>query len=301
MTKNKEKIIIKESKTYPGLFVKKYARHVFFDSTWDADTIEARGHVVDKDGNVVIRPFTKIFNRHEPGIDGVPTDIDRDEMVVAIRKVNGFMAAATYVPAYDEVIVSTTGSLDSDFVAMAKEMISEEFLHQVKEKYPHTTFMFEIVHPNDPHVVPEATGAYLLGARAVGFSNPYMSFAQHEIALDRIADLGGVLRPEWKECRFGDLVKEMTSCRHEGYCVYSKDKALKMKSAYYLTTKFLGRLSNAKMVKMATDPLQFKKDVDEEYFPVCDYIAGNKEHFLSLDEQGRMKFIRDFLTIQATI
>lgn len=298
MAKSKEKIIIKESKNYPGLFVKKYARHVFFDGSWDADTIEARGHVVDKEGDVVIRPFTKIFNRHEPGIDGKPTDIDRDEMVVAIRKVNGFMAAATYVPQYDEVIVSTTGSLDSDFVAMAKEMISPEFIVNVKEKYPHTTFMFEIVHPNDPHVVPEAYGAYLIGARAVGITNPYMSFAQHEIALDSI---GYVMRPEWKECRFGDLVKEMETCKHEGYVVYSKDKSLKMKSAYYLTTKFLGRLSNAKMLKMAQDPLQFKKDVDEEFYPVIDYIAGNKECFLSMDEQGRMKFIRDFLVIQASI
>ena len=295
MTKKKESIICKESKTYPGLFVKKYARHVFYDSTWDAETIEARGHVVDKDGNVVIRPFTKIFNRLERGIDGKPTDINRDEMVVAIRKVNGFMAAVTYVPQYDEVIVSTTGSLDSDFVTMAKEMISPEFIAQVKENYPHTTFMFEIVHPNDPHVVPEVNGAYLLGARAVGIDMPYMSSAQHEIALDRIADMGGVLRPEWKECRFGDLVKEMEACRHEGYVVYSKDKALKMKSAFYLTTKFLGRLSNAKMDKMATNPLQFKRDIDEEFYPVVDHIAANKEHFLSLDEQGRMAFIRYFI------
>jgi hypothetical protein len=292
--KNHKSITLKSSVTYPDLLVAKYKRDVFFSGKWDNVTAEARGHVYHRSGKLVINSFTKVFNRGEKGIDGTITEIERDEDVIAVRKVNGFMAAATYVPMYDEVIVSTTGSLDSDFVVMAKEILGQQVIDWIYNRGHGITFLFE---------VEERIGAYLIGSRFVHNDKyaQYTTNALGEELKDRWATEMKVFRPEWKKIRFGDLIKEMKTCRHEGYLVYSKDKTLKIKSPYYLVTKFLGRLSNAKMTTMAQNPLQFKKDVEEEFYPVVDYIDGNKDHFLSLDEQGRMKFIRDFLEIQATI
>ena len=93
----------KKSTRYPGLFVKKYKKRVFYDALWntDAELLEARGHVEDEDGNIVVRPFTKIFNRGE-----MNTDIDRDETCIGVYKINGFMACATYIPSIGKVIVT---------------------------------------------------------------------------------------------------------------------------------------------------------------------------------------------------
>ena len=96
-------ISLRESSRYPGLFVKKYSKRVFYDNLWNShpDIVESRGHVVTNDGTRVINPFTKVFNFGENGVS-----ISRDAQVIAIRKVNGFMCGVTYIPYLDEVVTS---------------------------------------------------------------------------------------------------------------------------------------------------------------------------------------------------
>lgn len=276
----------KESKRYPGLFVKKYTRRVFFDNLWNQhdELLEARGHVEDANGNIVVRPFTKIFNRFENG-----TDIDRNEQVVAIRKVNGFMAAATYVPSIGQVVVSTTGSLDSDFVGYAEKYITENVKKAIAMHYTLVgkarTWMFEICHPADPHIVEEKEGAYLIGMRDVEDDSPYFSTSAKEADLDHYAGVAGVLRPHWKVCRFSDVVNDAKSCRHEGFVVYGQESktSLKIKSPYYLTLKACARKKDI----LSLD----KTRVDEEYFDLIEHLKGIGDEFNQMDEQTRLNYI----------
>lgn len=288
---SKDLYTLRESKTYPGLFVKKYSRHVFYDNLWNDELMECRGHVVDANGATVINPFTKIFNRFENG-----TDIHRDAECVAIRKVNGFMASLTYVPLYKKSIVSTTGSLDSDFVKMAESMIPRAAVNFCDLHYHHPiTFLFEIVHVDDPHIIAEEPGAYLIGARRVDKTTPYHSTAVDEMILDDVATRMKVMRPNHFTARFSDIVEEAKECQHEGFVVYSEDKSLKIKSPFYLTTKFLGRLSKSKMTKLAENPLSLKQQIDEEFYPILESINLVKDQFINMTEQERMAFLRNEL------
>ena len=110
---------------------------------WNDILEECRGLVVDADYNTIVHPFTKIYNRGERG-----TDVDRDDMVTIVRKVNGFMAAVTVVNG--EVVVSTTGSLDSDFVQYAKDKLGDLEQFKLQGRY---TYIFEIAHEEDPHII----------------------------------------------------------------------------------------------------------------------------------------------------
>ena len=116
-----KKLVTKKTYTegpFAGLSVLKYKNNVFWDNLWHTDPrlLECRGMVVDSEDNVIILPFTKIFNRFENG-----KDLPMDKQICVPRKVNGFMAAAG---AYNgDWIVSTTGTPDSDFAHMAKERI----------------------------------------------------------------------------------------------------------------------------------------------------------------------------------
>ena len=284
-------ILRKESTRYPGLFVRKYARQVFFDNLWDTDPelVESRGHVETADGRVVICPFTKVFNRFENG-----TDIDRDELCVAVRKVNGFMAAVTWVDEVADVVVSTTGSLDSDFVSMAEEILGNHVKQFVKtmSNMVKGTYIFEIVHPNDPHIVPEEVGAYLIGFRESVEMGPYFSHATLEWLLDDEAKMMGVKRPEWEVDLFSNVVKKAKSCKHEGFVVYGQTSktVLKIKSPYYLALKMAARRKDIQKLD--------KKLVDEEFYPLVDYLQQNVEHFTQLDEQARLQYMRDFLEKQ---
>lgn len=287
----KNLINVKESTRYPGLFVMKYDRKVFYKNLWntDKDLMEARGHVLDGQGVTVVRPFTKIFNFGENN-----TTIHRDDECIYIRKVNGFMAAATYVPKVDKVVVSTTGSLDSDFVKMAEEYINEKFKNYIREFYLQetgvaVTYMFEIVHPNDPHIIKENIGAYLIGYRMVDDESPYSTDAVKETTLDFIARECGFLRPEWGTDIFGNIIVKAKSCQHEGFVVYSLDSgvALKIKSPYYLATKAVARSKDI----LTLD----KKRVDEEFFDLIDHIKENAESFNLLSEQERIAYIEGYI------
>lgn len=288
---SKELIQRKESTRYPGLFVKKYTRRVFYDNLWheNEDLLEARGHVETADGKVVIRPFTKIFNRGENG-----TDIDRDEDVIAVRKINGFMACATYVPEVGEVVVSTTGSLDSDFVKLAEEYINDKVksvIHKFSTDQHPATFMFEIVHPDDPHIIKEDFGAYLIGGRYVWDDKPYFSDALTEDTLDVMAseEYMNVKRPLWWECKFDTALDLAAKAYHEGYVVYGQTSktALKIKSPFYLTLKAAARKKDIMSLN--------KQMVDEEFYDLIDHIKANQEMFNALDEQARLEYMKKFL------
>lgn len=290
---NPKLVTMKESKTYPGLFVLKYTRRVFYDGLWNDFLEECRGTVVDKDFNVVARPFTKIYNFRVE--DKAPVLAD-DVKITTYRKVNGFMVAMTYHNG--EVLVSTTGSLDSDFVEMAKEMMLKENTWEnwkssarASEGY---TLMFECVHPNDPHIVPEEAGMYFLGWRentwdsqvngySVEVSDHWKKFALSVIRCKYA---------ESTETTVGELVALSKTVKHEGFVFYTEDgKSAKIKSPYYLVNKFVAR--NPRTDKLMRKDI--KQSIDEEYYPLIDAIQENIEWYTLLNEQDRLAWVRTFL------
>lgn len=278
---NPKRVIRKESLNYPGLFVLKYHREVFYKGLWDDVLEECRGLVVDADYNIVIHPFTKIYNRGENN-----TDMEHDALVTAVRKVNGFMAAVTVVNG--EVIVSTTGSLDSDFVQYAKDKLGDLERFKLQGAY---TYIFEIVHEEDPHIVPEEPGAYLIGIRdlkgvAITTTDSRML---NEYQLDVWAQHLGYKRSDWALIRFWEVVERVKTVQHEGYVVRRKgdDYTLKIKSPYYLTLKAIARKKDILSLN--------KTRVDEEYYDLLDHLL-TVEGFNDLEEQDRLEYIRTWLS-----
>lgn len=272
------------STTYPGLYVLKYSRTVFYNNLWNDYLINMRGLVVDKDFNIIVRPFTKIFNRFENN-----TDIPEDADVVAVRKINGFMGAVTRDPKYG-LIFSTTGSLDSEFAEMVRKHL--EHVNSLTFSTGQT-YLFEICDQSDPHIIPETNGAYLLDVQLVDWEDK-RPFSQSY--LDETAYNMFINRPEHKVAKFGDIVKEAKECEHEGFVVHQIDDpytSLKIKSPYYLTKKFLARMKAENLSKML-DNGSWKEKADEEFYPLFEYLTENKE-FVTLSEQDRLIMIRNFL------
>jgi len=265
---------------YPDLFVVKYKNKVFYDNLWTPELQEMRGLVVDKDWNVIVRPFTKVFNRFENG-----TDIPADEDVIAVRKVNGFLGCAT-LHYTGGVIVSTTGSLDSDFAVLAEKLLSP-----YREKLiPGKTYMFEIVHESDPHIIKEIPGAYLIGMRDI--RNGTLVSEHH---LDSYAKRIGCLRPDWFKTTFGKVLEMTQRCRHEGFMVYGKETTLKIKSPYYLVKKLFSRVNPEKIDDKWLNTA--KTWIDEEYYSIVEHIRANKDAFVQLTPEGRREFMEDFIGI----
>jgi hypothetical protein len=254
---------------------------------------ECRGTIVDADFNVVSRPFTKIYNY---GIEAKAPVLDDATQVTAFRKVNGFMVAVTVHRG--QLLVSTTGSTANDYVDYAKEMMAkhaplEDWLMIMSTSDTEgMTFMFECVHPKDPHIIVEKPGMYLLGYR----ENSWGSKVGHDPAV--LQDLANAFNCYETESYTTNMVrlKEMAKeCKHEGYVFYTDEGvSAKIKSPYYLTSKWVAR--NPRTDKLVDLNKDIKHNLDEEYYGLIDAIRLNIESYTSMNEQERLEWVRDFVS-----
>lgn len=236
----------------------KYRNKVFYDNLWTDELVECRGRVVDSEGNTIVNPFTKVFNYQENG-----TSIPLEEVVLGVQKINGFMLAVTHYN--DEWIYSTTGSMNSKFVELGKQYVKP------KKMSGHFTLLFEICAREDPHIIEEVEGAYLIGIRSPS-DIKYTSSLVKEEYLDWLAITNGWMRPNYEINTFGYFVEQSKVVKHEGYCIYGS-KNLKLKSKYYLGAKALAR---------------FAKAYDD------DFASINIPPEIT-DEQERLVYIRNYL------
>jgi len=270
-----------------GIYVLKYKKKVFYDNLWDKYIAECRGSIVDRDFNLVAYPFTKIYNY---GIEKSAPVLADDVHVTAYRKVNGFMVACTWYR--DDVLISTTGSTDSPYVVMAREMIGDNMdrYRATCKQYEGNTFMFECVHPSDPHIVPEQPGMYLLGMRKNEWCSPIEANAAIMMLLQN-AFRTRIVQSFYTS--MGQLLQEVKTVKHEGFVFYTDEGNVssKIKSPYYLTAKWVAR--NPRTDKLLTQ--QFREQIDEEYYPLLDHIRNNIDTYTVMDEQARLAWVRNYL------
>lgn len=287
---NPRLVRMRPSVRFPHLTVFKYTKTAFFDGRWNRFLEESRGTVLSGldsgDPKIVILPFRKIYNY---GIDRESPVFPGETRVKAYRKVNGFMLAVTRVPGVDELVFSTTGSLDSDYVSMGRDVYLNT---TVRDKFdslidPGYTYMFECVHPNDPHIIPENIGLHYIGRRAHDFSARVLNESKVRLAF---YEATGLL-PACLDIQLSDLVEQVNRVSHEGYVFYTDDgRGAKLKSPYYLSAKMFARGD--------TDVLlngKAKNILDEELWPLVDHVKANRSAFSALDEQARLVFCREFL------
>lgn len=268
----------------------KYSRKAFWSNLWDKYPAlkEARGIVftnpeTTKKTELVVRPFTKVFNIGEN-----ETDLDPNAEYHVFRKVNGFMASVSWDFIRSEWLVTTTGSFDSDYVQMAKEKLKLDKAPPPNKNY---TFLYEIVHENDPHIVYETPGAYLLCAR-LNVIGQNTSNYQYQDILPIISDLylGKMTR--------GEILVKSTMVNHEGFAIYNQncEMVAKIKSPHYRAKKFLMRVKGEKIGLIWTDFEKAKRVFsDEEFWPIMHQLRNNIRHekFVALPEQARREFLEN--------
>lgn len=268
----------------------KYTRKVFYKNLWTPELELFRGTVF-RGEQLVVEPMVKVYNFGERNTGvGLPVDTE----VILDYKVNGFMLNATVVKELGKhrLLFSTTGSLDSDFVALGlSKFFNTVPLRKVQEllEFPEfTTFTFEVVDRSDPHIVSETFGLHLLRVKT-----PKKVFSFEE--RNALARDMGLLHHKVVVTTLGWALDAAKTAEHEGWMVYSTNGELlfKLKTNHYLTKKFLMRSSKASDQMFGNNP---KEHFDEEFYGVIEVIRDNysKKEWDSLDDQGRRAVIEDF-------
>jgi len=309
----KENLARRDSSENGLLSVFKYKKDVFFKRKWESnsDLLSCRGIVFDFAGRIVQYPFDKVFNYNEPNESGKRTglDIDVEKSFVEVEKLNGFFGAITRDPFKDDLLMSTTGSLTSPFVTYIKDMVKKDGVYGDLMKYtsknPNVTLMFEVIHPEDPHIIDyseDEKGLYLIGAREKYEGSPLYT----EDKLDKIAEEVGLRRPSWKVSKLKDILRDNKTSKKEGVMVRDLETGetfLKLKSPHYLLVKFMGRLSDKKAKHMFGNAKSFKKNIDEEFFDIVDGLVErtNLNDFLEMSESDRKDLVRKIIDDQTKL
>lgn len=294
------KRLVSRKTTPDGLSVLKYSRRAFYQNLWrqHPDLADCRGLVLDEHNNVIQMPFKKCFNFLENGIK-----VDRDRQVIAVRKINGFLGVCSWHN--DKLLVSTTGSLTSAYVELARKYLDKPSIRALCRNNPNTSFMFEIVDESDPHIVPEEPGAYLIGGREKRLNSQLLT----EEALDTLVDLNDdlavdVRRPEITIATFDKIRQLANTVQHEGFMIRGTEPdepvLCKLKSRFYLSKKTLMRLGQKGVELLWAKPEQFKERLDEEFYAVADYIRATytAEQWGALKDVERRPIIERYFAQQ---
>lgn len=214
----------------------KYARKAMYNYLWfqEPDLQECRGHVYDNETKELVQAAPrKSFNYGEQGFW---TEKPLDTVVEYYKKINGYMLCVTKHKG--ELVVSTTGTTTSEYAQWGRELILKDYdLYDLVIEEDVTT-LFEVVVPQDPHIVQEREGLHLLGVREKANGN------FHPMGTKYTGNLGSVLAAAKLD-------------RGEGFMVYEKGnytQCCKVKSDYYVGKKKLMRMSKANVELMYKYP-----------------------------------------------
>ena len=258
----------------------KYARRVMFDYLWDTDPalLEVRGHSYDnRTGALVVAAPRKSFNYLE---NGWWKDVPLDTPVIAYVKRNGFMLCVS--DDNGDPIYSTTGSTQSAFVHMGVDILGKTF-NRIPKPEANCTDLYEIVHPDDPHIVDEPVGAHYLGSRNK-ISGIFTPYGKPEDTY--IGTLKGIL-----------AIAEVNTS--EGFMVYNLNNdpdrlaPAKIKTPYYVGKKKLMRLSNKNSAIMYNDPVKFAQTLPKMWQDVPEQIVAvyPEAYWNSLPETNRREWL----------
>lgn len=294
---NMNKLIINKAVIgKPDWSVVKYKREVFFKNLWsqDPEFMEARGKVVDKEGNVIALPLRKVFNYLE---NDAGKELVEGSLVEVTKKINGSMFHVTATPL--GLLFGTTGSAvlgdvetENEFLNRGRALFHEHVDALQFIKFSNgNTYIFEVVdNVNDPHVISgEADGLYLLSVRSLngdmfGTDHTEMSASMLNFASNKEKKLKV---PSSCVLSWGELLKSMTDCKHEGYMVRlwgNGEFICKLKSPYYLNKKRAQRINPEKLFSD-----QWREYFDDDFYATVNAIRSSfiKDDWEALTEVER--------------
>lgn len=145
---------------------------VIYETGWNKLALMCRGKVIDMKNRVIVSyPYDKFFNLNENENykdELIANLMDNAKDIIVTDKKDGSLIAVTRIhPDDTEFLITTNGSFDNMHIELARKMIDEQYPEFKKYAPPFRTFIFEIIHPDDPHCISygETKKMYLHGIR----------------------------------------------------------------------------------------------------------------------------------------
>lgn len=258
----------------------KYARKAMYEYLWYQvpNLLECRGHVYCNATKELVQAAPrKSFNYLERNYW---QDMPLDTPVEMYKKVNGYLVCATIHDG--ELVVSTTGTTTSDYAMWAKELIVRDYKYYDLVIEKDVTTLFEVVVPQDPHIVKEREGLHLLGVRTKDTGNFYPMGAGSRCTLEQALGIAKYDRGE------GFMMYPML---RDG--TYDYNNCCKLKSDYYVGKKKLMRMTAKNVELMYKNCFETANTLPEMWYDAPSLIVAHhaKQVWLESTDQQRREFL----------
>lgn len=265
------------------LFIYNYTDKAVYNRVWTDETLQCRGLITDKEGNIVARPFPKFFNFQEY-IDRIP-----DESFDVYEKLDGSLGILYFYN--NEPFIATRGSFTGEQAIEATTMLKSLYPHSINKLDQTLTYLFEIIYPKNRVVVNygEERSLTLLGVidTKIGEERPLDQF--HDLTFPLVKKIDGLNLI---------VIRDIRESNKEGFVIRFKSGfRLKFKFEEYVKLHGIVTQVTAKrvweMVKENKSFYEFINNIPDELFAWIKeqeelfkekYNAIEKESRSSLDE-----------------
>lgn len=238
------------------LYLLYYTDRCSFGHHWTDLTMMCRGLITDLDWNIVQRPFKKFFNYEEIQDKSVIPDSDN---FIAYEKIDGSLGILYWIG--DKPYITTKGSWTSEQGKHATELIQKkEYEDRLGDLDRSKTYLFEIVYPEDKHIVDygDLDALFLIG---IIDTETGKDFPLPSIGMFRAKEYKTGIN-DWKKLR-----QHFSGTNREGFVVLWPDTGFRLKlkyesylKAFYLKYKLtpkyiLGALMNGEEHTLQLDDL----------------------------------------------
>lgn len=151
------------SQRAPHVSALNFTRDVFFDASWDAVVVKARGLFVNTETReIVARGYDKFFNVGEVPATSYPTLVTETLKfpVTLYVKENGFLGNLGYDAQTDDLFVASKSTPDGDFAGYFREIFESTVAPEQREalrrylRDVEASMVFEVIDPvRDPHMI----------------------------------------------------------------------------------------------------------------------------------------------------
>lgn len=262
------------SQNHPSLplTIWNYTQKTQYEQKWDNVTLMCRGLILDRDGNIIARPFKKFFNieegRHTP-----------TQKFSVYEKMDGSLGIVFHYEG--KWRIATRGSFTSDQAEKGAELLKRYNLEKLNPLY---TYMFEIIYPENRIVVNygDTEDLVMLGKVCIktGVSFDVDDYIKHGFNVVRRYD---------SVEDYGEL-KQRISDNAEGFVVVFKNGSrVKIKGTEYCRLhKIMTEVSTTSIWKSLLEDDDIEKLLegvpDEYFYKIKNYRTGLLQYYRTLEE-----------------
>lgn len=124
------------------LYIYNYTQKTQYERFWNNCTLACRGLIMDKDCNIVARPFQKFFNLGEFENQVVP-----NESFEVYEKMDGSLGILYWID--NQAYIASRGSFVSEQAQVATEMLHTQYAEAIPLLDKSKTYLFEIIYPEN--------------------------------------------------------------------------------------------------------------------------------------------------------